>query len=83
MRSSESELAGGMPEGTGMWLRCREMSAHFHIHLCFGTLACILPCILRQNRKLENLILKQGGAAGLCTVVTVEKVQSTHNVSVW
>lgn len=54
VRNSESELAGGMPEGTGMWLRCWEMSAHFHIHLRFGTLARILPCILRQEGKLEK-----------------------------
>lgn len=35
----QSELAGGTPEGTGVWLRCWEMSAHFHVHLRFGTFA--------------------------------------------
>ncbi len=54
VRNSESELAGGMPEGTGMGLRCWEMSAHFHIYLSFGTLARILLCILRQEGKLEK-----------------------------
>lgn len=65
VRNSESELAGGVPEGTGMWLRCWEMSAHFHIYLRFGTLG--LLCILRQEGKLEKSNSKaREGMLGNC-----------------
>lgn len=45
-----------------------EIVAHFCIHLCFGTMACILLCIVKPKGKLENG--KQERATG--HYVTVE-----------
>lgn len=63
-----------MPEGTGIWLRCWEIGAHFCIHLCFGTEACLLLCILKQKRKLEIRVLERGRAAGQHSLLNRSKV---------
>ena len=49
-----------MPEGTGMWLGCWEMSAHFCIHLLFGTFAHKLPSILLTERKISFKKAREG-----------------------
>lgn len=43
-----SWIGGGVPEGTGV---CSEMSAHFRIHLRFGTLTHIADVYLHTKKS--------------------------------
>ena len=50
-RETNRELGAGMPDGTGKWLRCWEISAPFYIHLYVSSRGCIPLCILKQKQN--------------------------------